>query len=299
MYTGRAGRRKISRKLVEDPTLLGSGVAAAVRGRTEYLLQLTVQYFRCDGMDDISCLAELLLRALGEILIKGEPTQHQTEMIDRASKELQKGHRQFRAAMTWLCSPKDSDPAASPSSKLLGSRKVTWGRYPHIDKESEKFVRYFEAHGIRHFTSRLSLQENRLLPVPRLLHFVDVFCACILERCLGRKPSEMPVKICPRCRKLFLSQRREFCSKECQWKSYWTPARRADDKWIKEVEKFSERCSPKYGRSVADLRTKLALPKVRKRLESLKKKIAIEDWTGWARIAKRIKAIEDAAAKPG
>jgi hypothetical protein len=297
MYTRRVRRKKKLPKPSQGSTLLGSAVAAAVHGRTEYLLRLTIQYFRCDGTDDISGLAELLLRALGEIQIQGDPTDQQTEIIDRASKELRKSHRQFRAAMTWLCSPKKSGPAVSPSMKLLSSGKVTWGRYPLIDRKSENFVRYFEAHGIRHFRSNLSLQEGRLLPLPRIVHLVDVFCACILDRCLDREASEMPVKICPRCRQLFLSKRRDFCSKDCQWKSYWTPARRADDKWIKDLEKFSERCRPKYGRSVADLRKQLALPKVRQRLESIKKNIANEDWTGWARIAQRITVIEDVAAK--
>ena len=299
MYTRRVRRKKKLPKPSQGSTLLGSAVAAAVHGQTEYLLRLTIQYFRCDGTNDMFGLAELLLRALGEIQIQGDPTDWQVEIIDRASNELQKSHRQFRAAMTWLCSQKDSRPAASPSMKLLASGKVRWGRYPLIDKKSENYVRYFEAHGIRHFRSSLSLQEGRLLPRPRIVHLVDVFCACILDRCLGRKVSEMPVKICPRCHQLFLSKRRDFCSKDCQWKSYWTPARRADDKWIKDLEKFSERCRPKYGRSVADLRKKLALPKVRQRLESIKKNIANEDWTGWARIAQRITVIEDVAAKFG
>jgi hypothetical protein len=299
MYTGQVGRRKKLPRPSEEPTLLGSALAAAVHGRTEYLLQLTVEYFRCDETGGFSGLAELLLRALGEIYINGEPTDQQNRMIDRASKELQRSHRQFRAAMTWLCSPKDSKPAVSPNAKLLASGRLTWGRYPLIDKKSEDFVTYFEAHGLRHFKSSLSLQEGRLLPLPRVVHLVDVFCACILDRCLGRKPSEFPVKICPRCRKLFLSKRREFCSKDCQWKSYWTPARRADDKWIKDFEKFSEHCKPQYGRSVVDLQKKLALPKVIQRLESIKKKIAKEDWAGWLRIAQRIEGIERRAAKPG
>ena len=297
MYTGRVGRRKNFPRQSEEPTLFGSAVAAAVRGRTEYLLQLTIRYFGCDGADDFSGLAELLLRALGEIHIQGEPTVQQNQVIDRAAKELQKSHRQFRAAMTWLCSQKYSDPVASPSMKLVASGKITPGRHPLIDNKNETFVRYFEAHGVRHFRSSLSLQEGRLLPRPRIVHLVDVFCACILDRCLGRKASEMPVKICSRCRKLFLSKRKEFCSKDCQWKSYWTPVRRSDDKWVKDLEKFSEHCKPQYGRSIFDLQKRLALPRVIQRLESIKKKIEKEDWAGWARIAQRIEAIEGLAAK--
>jgi hypothetical protein len=297
MYTPRLRPRK-NLKQSGETTLLGNAVAVAVHDRTEDLLRLTIEYFRCDGTKGIAELAELLLRTLGEIHIQGGPTDQQNEIIDRASKELQKSHRQFRAAMTWLCSPKESDSAASPSLKLLASGKAKPGRYPLVDKKSENFIRYFEVHGLKHFKSELSLQNGRLLPVPRIVHLVDVFCACMLDRCLGRKVSEMPVKICPRCRNLFLSERKEFCSKDCQWKYYWTPERRADDKWIKDLETFSERCNPQYGRSIVDLQKRLALPKVIQRLESIKKKITNEDWAGWARIAQRIEAIERLATKP-
>jgi hypothetical protein len=299
MYTWRVGRRKSLRAPSGHPTtLLGHAIAAAVHDRTEDLLRLTIEYFRCDGTQGISNLAELLLRTLGEIHIQGEPTDQQNEIIDRASKELQRGHRQFRAAMTWLCSPKESDYAASPSLKLLASGRLRWGRYPLVDKKSENFIRYFEVHGLRHFKSDLSLQNGRLLPVPQIVHLVDVFCACILDRCLGRKVSEMPVKICPRCRNLFLSERKRYCSKDCQWKHHWTPERRADDKWVKELERFSEQCRSEYGRSILDLRKKLALPKVIQRLELIKKKIEKKDWAGWARIDKRIEAIERLAVTP-
>jgi hypothetical protein len=281
----------------EEPTVLGNAVAASVHGRTEDLLQLTIEYFRCDGTKGVSNLAELLLQTLGEIHIQGESTDRQNKMIEEASKELQKNHRQFRAAMTWLCSPKESDSVASPSLKLLASGKAKPGRYPLVDKKSENFIRYFESHGIRHFRSSLSLQQSRLLPVPRIVHLVDVFCACILDRCLGRKVSEMPVKICPTCRELFLSERKRFCSKDCQWKHHWTPERRADDKWVKDLEKFSKTCRREYGRSIVDFRKRLALPKVMQRLESIKKKIEKKDWAGWAKIAQRIEAIEDVAAK--
>jgi len=299
MYSQRLRPRKNLQERSEQPTLLRSAVAAAVRGRTDDLFRLVIEYFLRDGTQDMSGLAEQLLRTLGEIHIQGEPTDQQNDMIDRASKELQKSHRQFRAAMTWLCSPKYSDPAASPSLKLLAAGKVQPGRYPLIDKKSEKFIRYFESHGLRHFRSRLSLQDGRLLPLPLVVHLVDVFCACILDRCIGREVAEMPLKICPRCGKLFLSERREFCSKDCQWKHYWTPERHSDDKWVKDLEKFAERCRPKYGCSVADLRKKLASPKVMQRLKSIKEKAKKENWAGWARIAQRIEAIETLAVKPG
>jgi hypothetical protein len=288
------------RKLLDRPTVLGTAVSTILHGRRqEDLLELIVAYSNSNGAEDLSGLAEILLRALGEIHIQGEPTVQQSEAIQKASEELQKGRAKFRAGLTWLCSPKNSKPEASPSLNRLESGKVEWGRYPLIDKASEDFIRYFENHGLTHFRSRLSLQEGRLLLVPRVVHLIDVFCACVLDHCLGRRPSEMALKICPRCRKFFSSQRREFCSKECQWKHYWTRERRSDDKWVKDLEKFSEKCRPRYGRSVEDLRKKLALPKVMRRLKSLKGKIGKEDWTGWTQIARRIAAIEKLAANPG
>jgi hypothetical protein len=90
-----------------------------------------------------------------------------------------------------------------------------------------------------------------------------------------------------------------LCSKDCQWKYYWTQERRADDKWVKDLEKFSEHCKRQYGRSIEDLQKRRARPKVIERLESIKKKIEKEDWAGWARIAQRIEAIEKLAAKSG
>jgi hypothetical protein len=138
------------RELAESPSILGTAVSAMLHGlRQEDLLELMVAYANWDGTDSalivayldgntpsmarLPELAEVLLRALGEIHNQGEPTDQQNEIIGRASKELQKSHRQFRAAMTWLCSPKDSEAAASPSLKRLESGNVEWGRYPLID----------------------------------------------------------------------------------------------------------------------------------------------------------------------
>jgi hypothetical protein len=281
------------RRLTEKPTVMRTTVAGSLRGFAEEdLLKLIVAYTNWDGTDSLFGLADLLLRKLGEIHIEEEPTTEQSEAIQRASEELRKSQPKFRAGMTWLCSSRNSKEAGSPSLKWLKSGKVEWGRYPLIDKTSEHFIRYFENHGLKHFKSRLSLQDSRLLLVPRLAHFVDLFCAGILNRCLGRPPSGMPIKICPRCRKFFASQRREFCSKDCQWRHYWTPERRSDDKWVKDLEKYCERCERKYGRSVADLRKKLASPNVTHRLKSIKGKIEKEDWAGWGKIAQRIASIE-------
>lgn len=294
MYTRPMKRTKHLPKLSNEPTLLGTAVSVAVHGQSGYLLQLIVQYFN-RRTQDMTVLSELLLRTLGEIHIQGEPTEQQSETIDQAAEELRKSWRPFRAAMTWLCSPKHASPDAPNNLKLLASGKWEPGRYPQIDKKNERFVRYFEAHGLKHFHIRLSLQGDRLVPQPRIGHFVDLFCACILDRCLDRKTSEMPFKICPTCGTLFVSERKQFCSQECQWKHYWTPERRADDKWVKDLEKFSRTCKRQYGRTIEDLRNRLALPKLKMRLESIKKKAENEEWSGWPRIIRRIQAVEQLA----
>jgi hypothetical protein len=297
MYTRRRRPKTNLPQPDNEPTLLGSAVGAAVHGRTWVLLQLLVHYFNWDRTNDLSDIARRLLRALGEIQTPEEPTDQENRIIQRASEELRKGHRQFRAALTWLCSKKEPAPSKAPSLKLLTSGRWEPGRYPDIDAKNEKFVRFFETHGLRHYRTRLSLQEGRLLPLPRLTHFVDLFCACILDRCLGRKPPEMPLKVCPQCLKLFLSERKQFCSNRCQWSHYWTPERRADDKWVKDLEKFSRICKPTFGRSITDLQNRLASPKVTDRVRSIKKKAGTDHWAGWQKIIQRLEEVERLAAK--
>jgi len=66
---------------------------------------------------------------------------------------------------------------------------------------------------------------------------------------------------------------------------------------VKDLEKFSQSCTPKYGRSITDLHKKLILPRVRDRLRLIKTKIGKEDWAGWPKIAKKIEGIEKLAGK--
>jgi hypothetical protein len=255
---------------------------------------------------DLDRLAFLLLAITDGLRLDSEtrePTDQQTETIRKAALELRKSQRKFRVAVTWLCSPKDLKPAVSPNrlTRLLDSRKLEWGRYPHIDKSNEDFIRYFENHGLKHFRIHPSLQEGRLILNPRCIHFVDLFSAFLLDECSGKTLSEMPLKLCRLCKNFFFSQQSKaaFCSRDCQWSHYWTPERRADDKWIRDLAKFSDECKPEYGRPVADLQKKLASPKVMQRLKSIKGKIKKEDWAGWTTIARRIEEIEILAARPG
>jgi hypothetical protein len=259
-------------------------------------------YLYFSGLDRLAFLLLAVTDGLRLDSETKEPTDRQTELIGKAALELRKSRRKFRAAVTWLCSPKDLRPAVSPKklSRLLESRKLEWGRYPHINRSSEYFIGYFENHGLKHFRIRPRLQDGRLILNPRCIHFVDLFCAFLLNRCAGKTLSEMPLKLCGMCKNFFISQQSKagFCSRDCQWRHYWTPERRSDDKWVKDLEKFSKVCDPKYRRSIEDLRKRMALPNVVRRLESIKKKIEKEDWAGWAKIAQRIEAVERLAEKP-
>lgn len=280
----------------DAPSVLETVLSATLHGRSgESCLELVVAYVNSDRSSTLSEFAEVVLGELGEVQISGEATEEQSSIIQSASAELEKHQHKFRAALMWLCSPKATNSRASLSVARLGT--VEWGRYPLIDEKSEHFVRYFEIHGLKHFKNRLSLQDDRVLITPRIVHFVDLFCACVLSRCIGKEASELPIKICLRCGKFFLSKRGKYCSQECQWKHYWTPERRSDDKWVKDLEKFSHTCKPKYGRSISDLQKRLALPRVRDRLISIKEKIETKDWAGWIKIAKKIEAIEKLARK--
>jgi hypothetical protein len=284
---------KSLRELAEKPSSV-TAVSSILHGlREKALLELIASYCNSERSDDLFGLSLVLLRALGEI--EGRETSEQEAVIRKASQELRKSRPGFQAAMTWLCSAKAAEREFRIKAHQLG--KVQWGRFPFIDKTSETFIRYFEIHGLTHFRSRLSLQNGRILLNPRLNHFVDLFCACVLNASVGRNPSEMAIKQCPRCRKFFCSERKQYCSSECQWKSYWTPERRADDKWVRDLEKFAESCTPKYGRSMADLEKKLVSPRVEQRLKSIKKKAETEDWAGWSRISQRLEAIGKLTAK--
>jgi hypothetical protein len=284
---------KSLRELAEKPSSV-TAVNSILHGlREKALLELIANYCNSHESDNLLGLSLVLLRALGEI--EGRETEAQETVVRKASQELRRSRSGFRAAMTWLCSPKAFDQERRINANQLG--KVQWGRFPFIDKTSETCIRYFEIHGLTHFRSRLSLQNGRILLNPRLNHFVDLFCACVLNASVGRNPSEMAIKLCPRCRNFFCSERKQYCSSECQWKTYWTPERRADDKWVRDLEKFAESCKAKYGRSIADLEKKLVAPRVERRLKSIKKKAETEDWAGWPRIVQRLEGIEKLTVK--
>lgn len=289
--------RKMLREQVRRPGALSGVLSAALGGfGKKALTELIVEYY---NRTDVGVFEKLALVLLSQVLREipwsetQDPTDEQSKAIQQAAEELQKSQGKFRAAVAWLCSPKTSERAGSPKEfdKLFKSGELVWGRHPDIDQTSEDFVKYFENHGLKHFTIRPSLQDGRLILFPRCVHLVDVFCAFLLNECSDKKPSEMALKTCRQCKKLFSSQQRkvaEFCSGKCRENNFWTPKRRRDYRYVQRLDELAQKCSKgTHGFSIKDLRAKLAKTKVAVRLDRIKK-----DWKDWPKIIRMIQAIK-------
>lgn len=286
-------------------------VAASLRGFSkEALFHLTVAY--CNGTDvapspEIASqigtdfvffkgperMAVVFLGLLSGFRLVAEtrePTQKQVQRIQEAVTELKRNRQKFQAAVNWLCSKKESKRVASARtmSRLMQLGKLEWGRYPDIDKTNEKFVRYFEIHGLEHLRVRLSLQEGRLMLFPRCSHFVDLLCAFLLNECSRKSHEDMPLKICLECRRVFKTDRRaDFCTRECQWKHYWTPARRRDDIYLKRLERRIEDClKGRHGFGIQDLQPIVTSHNLSGRLDAIEK-----NWKEWPKMMNRISVI--------
>jgi hypothetical protein len=274
--------------------------ATAKQGQTPTAMakEFGIDFMFFNGLERLAFLLLAVTQDLHLDPETREPTNEQREAIGRAATELQNGRHRFRAAVKWLCSPKSSQPGLSPNrlARLLESGKLEWGRYPDIDQSSENFIKYFEDHGLKHFRIRPSLMENRLILSPRCVHFVDLLCAFLLHECSGKRTTEMPIKTCGQCGKLFWSPSKaaEFCSRDCQWNHYWTPERKRDDTYIKRLEEFVDNCTRQtHGFSRKDLGAKLTSHQVAKRLNLIEKRWIRE----WPKLATRVRAIQSAISE--
>jgi hypothetical protein len=234
-------------------------------------------FTKFQGLERIAVALDVLLGSLSSGC--EELSDQQMQCVSRNVKRLRGAHRKFRAAVNWLCSTKNPQRAAEPQqlTELLKLGKLYWGRYPDIDRESDNHVRYFENHGLRHFRFTASLQDGRILLFPHCRHLIDPFCAFLLHQCEGKQPEEMPVKLCPRCKRLLLAQgAKRFCSATCHDKAFWTRERKADYAYVCRLEDYSRR----------DLREWLKKHKVRSRLDEIKAR-----WPAWQTINDKIKNI--------
>jgi hypothetical protein len=199
--------------------------------------------------------------------------------------ELERYRRKFCAAVRWLCSPKNPQPAVSPNrlKKLVERGELNWGRYPEIDKGTEEFVRYFDDHALRHFRKVLYLRDGNLRLDAQPLHLVDLFCYFLLRECQDKSPGQMPLRLCQRCGKLFTAQGvKKFCSEKCHDKAFWTKERRADYQYLGRLEDYSP----------TDLFRKLQQPKVKTRLKEIENR-----WSTWNKVAEKIRSINTTATR--
>jgi hypothetical protein len=187
--------------------------------------------------------------------------------ISRAVAELEERRSTFCEALQWLCSPKAT---------------VT-------DQNSEVFVAYFEDHGVKHFKRHLYLKRGRLVSIWLPDHLIDLFCVFLLAECEGKNPSEISLKFCRKCSKLFFTdlegkarERKQFCSSTCQQIGHWTKSSRArSDSGF--VERLLQNNAP-------DLRERVARPGMRDRLAKIK-----NDWQAWDALMEKVKEVETLA----
>lgn len=214
----------------------------------------------------------------------------------KAARELLEERHEFRSAMRWLCSPKDPKRWRPKARKLFPSR-WPFGRNKFISRIDEEHIRYLEAHGLEHRKREVWLMGGLLLPIPSVDHFIDLFCSFLISECSGLDSPEMPIKICQSCGKFFSALslkgkariRREYCSEKCQRAKWWTPEKRADDAFVKRLEKLAENSINRtHGYSITDLQNRLSLSKVKQRLAEIE-----EHWTGeWPPIVRRIRHVK-------
>jgi hypothetical protein len=154
-----------------------------------------------------------------------------------------------------------------------------------------------ELHGLKHLKLRASLQKGRLFLLPHCLDSLDLLCGLLLAECEGRHSSEMPIKVCLKCGRLFnvfglegeARTRKAYCSAKCRRTAWWTPEKRSDDEYIRRLAVLAGRCSKGVdGYSITDLREQLEKPKVKHRLEKIEWRWKAE----WPQIVEKIASIK-------
>jgi len=216
----------------------------------------------------------------------------------QAAAELRRHSTQFRAAVKWLCSRQT--PSAVKAVQQNPNPQAFGKPVPEVFKKAIQsvqgialaatlppsgadvdFVRYLERHGRTHLRKRLDVWGGRIVERSNPVHIVDLLCAFLLDQCTNHEPDELPVKLCPRCEKLFVAKARKlYCTTQCQSKTFWTREKRADDMYVRRL----------YDYAPATLRVKLATPRVAKRLAEIEKR-----WPSKSLIVANIQEIRKSA----
>jgi len=287
--------KKIQEELVKERTarrspLAGALLAGGINGNR--LREFIVHYY---NGDDPQALLLVAGDAVGMHLNAEGLSDAESQNFDRAVEELRKAHPKFRAAVKWLCSPKHVNRDEAEFKKALSSGDWRMGRYPHVDSETESFLSYFEEHGLKHFKLTAILLDGRVALRPGYLHFVDLFCAYLMNECNDQTPDEMPLKVCRRCEKLFSSDLKsaEFCSNKCREKSFWTSERKRDyNKVCRWETQAANSLKQRHGFTLADLDR---LKKITAKNDTLDKIVA--RWKDWPKITEKVERIQAAISK--
>jgi hypothetical protein len=228
----------------------------------------------------------LLLDGTGVGGVSKPRTRSRKLSVRMIAAELRKHRAEFCAAVKWLCTEKPEPVITWLDDNLI--------RHPVTD-HAKKSIKYFQEHGLQHTKLRVMMPDGmRLFSHASCTHWVDLFCIFLLRECSGRFPHQMPIKLCRYCGKLFSTTRSdtEFCpGRGCQRKNFWSEERHNDYEFVRRHMKFAENClRPQFGYSLEDLRTKLEKPKVKRRLEAIRKR-----WPDWQKILKMMKTMEETA----
>jgi hypothetical protein len=229
------------------------------------------------------------------------------ESIPTITTELVKHRREFCSALTWMCSPKPAirESLAVDSMKFFQANQIAQftnllkgdgGRPPYLEKESAEYLKYFEDHGLRHIRIDLSLPGQQLVSMVRSDHWIDLFCFFLLEECMFKRSTEMPLKLCDRCRRLFSSDRPDarFCPDgNCRSNAWWTKERKRDYRYIERLEQFAQLCSGgNRSYALTDLGAKLDKPQVRERLNQI-----VERWKDWQALGDKLECVRQIAVR--
>jgi hypothetical protein len=233
-----------------NQTNFGDSGIPVVRQRARMAAQMS-------GLCGIGLLAEVLLIESHLRFPQGITSSAQ------AVQQLNEMRAEFVEAVTWLCSPKPSPG-------------------------DQRFLAYFDEHGLRHFQKHLDVRDGAMQMFTRPLDLIDLLCVYLLRECQDKQPAEMPVKLCRGCHRFFSAAdrkgkarvRKGFCSKKCQEGAYWKK-RRADYRY---VSRLLEEYSPPA------LRQRLENPKVQKRLDRIAAR-----WIDWPKMVDMLTDIEEQA----
>jgi hypothetical protein len=278
-------------------------------GETRQLIcRLIADYCNGTDIEEIKFLAKMLLLAhRGTKALASTPEHIKDVAVDaQALRDFVEEGGKFRAAAEWLCSPKPHRPGAEepPGFKISAKRLIRIGNdmeangsFPgkehflkSVDLSNESFCDYFEQHAVQHIRRHIGCENGKLALYSSPLHLIDLLCVVLLDECFGKEPSEMPIKLCPRCQTFFSAcelegearVRKNYCSTKCQRGAFWTAERRADYRYLERLEIYDD--------LPHEIRKRMEKSKVQQRLRNIEAR-----WPDWKKIQDRLTALRTKA----